>query len=125
MIHNFHIPVMGLSFTIDSPIRVAHLGISSVMSISDHILIAKVRDYYRKKFSIPLDDINLKEIDARSTVIASYLNLVHDIVQINWEKHIDNLVKNLEYLNHFLSILPDSVDRQHKVDISVTKQSYT
>jgi hypothetical protein len=28
--HSFHIPVMGLAFTIDTPIRVAHYGISSV-----------------------------------------------------------------------------------------------
>lgn len=33
--HTFHIPVMGLAYTIDSPIRVAHYGISSVISIAD------------------------------------------------------------------------------------------
>ena len=37
--HTFHIPVMGLAYTIDSPIRVAHYGISSVISIADDELI--------------------------------------------------------------------------------------
>ena len=41
-IHTFNIPVMGLAYTIDSPIRVAHLGISSVISIMDDELIEKM-----------------------------------------------------------------------------------
>jgi hypothetical protein len=39
-IHSFH-PVMGLAYTIDSPIRVAQYGISSVISIADDELIEK------------------------------------------------------------------------------------
>ena len=44
--HTFHIPVMGLGFTIDTPIKVAHLGISSVISLVDDILIEKIRKHY-------------------------------------------------------------------------------
>ena len=44
--HTFHIPVMGLAFTIDSPIRVAHYGISSVVSITDDELIEKMNAFY-------------------------------------------------------------------------------
>jgi hypothetical protein len=40
-IHTFNIPVMGMAYTIDSPIRVAHLGISSVISIMNDELIEK------------------------------------------------------------------------------------
>ena len=50
--HTFHIPVMGLSYTIDSPIKVAHLGISSVMSIFEHNFIEKMRKFYSDKFEI-------------------------------------------------------------------------
>ena len=32
--HNFHIPVMGLAYTIDSPIRVAQFGISWIKNKS-------------------------------------------------------------------------------------------
>ena len=39
--HTFHIPVMGLAYTIDSPIRVGQFGISSVVSITDDELIEK------------------------------------------------------------------------------------
>ena len=50
--HKFHIPVMGTGHSIDSPIRVAHLGISSVMSIVDDILIEKICKHYSQKYSI-------------------------------------------------------------------------
>ena len=38
-LHSFHIPVMGLGFTIDTPLKVAHYGIDSVISIVDDDLI--------------------------------------------------------------------------------------
>ena len=41
--HSFHVPVMGLAFTIDSPIKIAKYGISSVISIVDDILIEKMK----------------------------------------------------------------------------------
>ena len=52
-LHRFHIPVMGLGFTIDSPIRVAPFGISSVISIVDDVLIERIRKYYAQKFNFP------------------------------------------------------------------------
>jgi len=44
--HSFHIPVMGIAFTIDSPIKIAKYGISSVISIVDDFLIEKMNEYY-------------------------------------------------------------------------------
>ena len=41
-LHTFHIPVMGLAYTIDSPIRVAQYGISSVIALADDDLIEKI-----------------------------------------------------------------------------------
>ena len=37
--HTFHIPVMGIAFTIDTALRVAKYGISSVISMVDDVLI--------------------------------------------------------------------------------------
>lgn len=44
--HKFHIPVMGLAYTIDSPIKVARFGISSVISIVEDRLIEMMRSHY-------------------------------------------------------------------------------
>ena len=52
-IHSFHIPVMGIGFTIDSPLKVAHYGIDSVISLVDDILLEKLRRMYSHKFEIP------------------------------------------------------------------------
>lgn len=71
---------MGTGHSIDSPIRVAHLGISSVMSIVDDILIEKIGKYYANKYSIPFEEISKKDLYARSKRITAYLNIVDKIV---------------------------------------------
>ena len=45
-VHKFHIPVMGLAYTIDSPIKVARFGISSVISIVEDRLVEMMRRHY-------------------------------------------------------------------------------
>ena len=47
-IHTFHIPVMGTGYTIDTPLKVAHFGINSVVSIIDHRLIEQMSEYHCK-----------------------------------------------------------------------------
>ncbi len=42
-VHTFHIPVLGLAFSIDTPVRVARFGITSVISIVDDMLIEHMR----------------------------------------------------------------------------------
>jgi len=88
--HSFHVPVMGLAFTIDSPIKIAKYGISSVISIVDDILIEKMNEYYSKKFELPFKAISTKVEDYRAKRITSYLNLISDLA----EKKFDDL-KNI------------------------------
>lgn len=71
---------MGTGHSIDTPIRVAHLGISSVMSIVDDILIERICRYYSNNHSIPVAEISKKDPYARSKRITEYLNLVEKIV---------------------------------------------
>ena len=49
MSHTFHIPVLGLAYSVDTPIKVARYGISSVVSIVDDILIERMREFYVRK----------------------------------------------------------------------------
>lgn len=37
---------MGIGFTIDTPVRVAHLGISSVISLVDDMLMEKMQERF-------------------------------------------------------------------------------
>ena len=67
--HSFHIPVMGFAFTLDSPIKVAKYGISSVISIVDDVIIEKMNEYYSNKFKIPYQEISTKVEDYRAKAI--------------------------------------------------------
>ena len=79
-LHTFHIPVMGLAFTIDSPIRVTHFGIDSVISITDDELFEKI--------SKKIDDF-------RARRVRHYLNLVERIVKEKFENELLNYKKAL------------------------------
>ena len=76
--HSFHIPVMGIGFTIDSPLKVAQYGIDSVVSLVDDILIEKIRKIYSDKLEVPYKEISEKVDDFRAKRITSYLNFFSD-----------------------------------------------
>lgn len=79
-LHSFHIPVMGTGHSIDSPIRVAPFGISSVISLVDDILIERINRYYCELYKLPFVKASPKADDARAQRITAYLNTVLEIV---------------------------------------------
>lgn len=106
--HTFHIPVMGLAFTIDSPIRVAQYGIDSVISIMDDELIEKMNAFYSEKFDKPYQEITQKIQDYRAKRITSYLNLVDQIVKDKFENFKVELSENKLALENYVSMLPNA-----------------
>lgn len=98
---------MGLAYTIDSPIRVAHLGISSVISIMDDELMEKMNAFYSRKFNWPYQEINSKTHDGRALRITSYLNLVEKIVKLKFDDFKRELSENKDTLLHFIAMLPN------------------
>ena len=84
--HTFHIPVMGLAYTIDSPIKVARYGINSVISIIEDRLVESMRKHYYEEIQEPYVPIRTKEADYRARRITDYLNLVNRIVQQQVQK---------------------------------------
>lgn len=109
-LHTFHIPVMGLAFTIDSPIRVAKYGISSVISIADDELIEKMRAFYSEKFDVPYQEITKKIHDYRAERITSYLNLVDKIVKEKFESFKAELAESKQALENYIAMLPNKSD---------------
>lgn len=87
--HQFHIPVMGTAFTIDTPYKVARFGISSVVSIGDDELCEAMRKFYCEKYTLPFKPICKKnDVDYRAKRITAYLNLLDDLIchQVNTMK---------------------------------------
>ncbi|MEA3288274.1 MAG: hypothetical protein U9Q77_13005 [Candidatus Marinimicrobia bacterium] len=85
-LHNFHIPVMGTGHSIDTPIRLAHLGITSVISIIDDLLVERLRKYYTNQYDLPYERISMRAIDGRAKRITAYLDMVQDIVEMKMER---------------------------------------
>jgi hypothetical protein len=107
-LHNFHIPVMGLAYTIDSPIRVAQYGISSVVSIIDDEIIEKMKNFYNKKFNLNYSSISNKIDDYRAKRITAYLDMVDDIVNEKFEAFKEEISKNKTVLKSFMEMLPNT-----------------
>lgn len=119
-LHTFHIPVMGLAYTIDSPIRVAKYGISSVISIIDDDLIEKMNAFYSSKFNLPYQEITQKIHDYRAERVTAYLDLVNKIVKEKFENFKNELAESKLALENYIAMLPNKSEiklgLQHLID---------
>ncbi|WP_406539700.1 hypothetical protein [Fibrobacter sp.] len=77
MVHKIHIPVMGICYTADTPIRVAHLGITSVISLVDDGLLEEYRMAYAERLGLDLGSPQATRIGR----IRSYLDFIADEVE--------------------------------------------
>lgn len=78
--HQFHIPVLGLGFSIDTPLKVARYGISSVVSIVDDELVERMREYHCRQQHLDYQPIDKHSDDSRARRITAYLNLLKRLV---------------------------------------------
>ncbi len=105
--HSFSIPIMGIGFTIDTAIKVAPFGISSVMSLVDDILIEKMREFHSREFQLPFNAIPIKTEDFRAKRITAYLNMVDTIVKNKFNNIIDSITKKGKDFDKYINMLPD------------------
>ena len=105
--HTFHIPVMGIGFTIDSPIKVAQYGIDSVVSLVDDQLLERLRKVYSEKFEIPYKEITEKIDDFRAERITLYLDMMHDIIEQKFNELKEQSIEKGSVLKEYLNMLPD------------------
>ncbi|GIZ09402.1 hypothetical protein FUMI01_21290 [Flavobacterium sp. UMI-01] len=99
---------MGLGYTIDSPIRVAHYGISSVVSIVDDELIEKMNRFYSQKFQLKYQEITQKVHDYRAKRITAYLNVMDTIVKQKCIDFKQELAESKQALSNFMALLPQT-----------------
>lgn len=78
--HGFTIPVMGIAFTIDSPLRVARYGISSTVSLVDDLFCEQMRKLYCEQYDVEYVAIAKSATDGRAKRITAYLNLLDQLV---------------------------------------------
>jgi hypothetical protein len=115
--HTFHIPVLGVGYSIDTPINVAHYGISSVISLVDDSLMEKMREYYCKKFDLPFKAISKKVDDFRAKRITSYLNVVEEIVNRKFGELKESLMNTGSEFDKFVELLPETALLKQKFSL--------
>lgn len=106
--HSFHIPVMGIGFTIDTPLKVAQYGMDSVISLVDDILLEKLRKVHCGKFNLPYTEITEKIEDFRAKRITSYLNLINNLAEKKFEELKSATLEKGSELREYFNMLPDS-----------------
>lgn len=114
--HSFHIPVMGLAFTIDSPIKVAGYGINSAISIIEDNLIEMMRKYYYQQNEEEYIPIKKNEPNYRVRRITDYLNLVNRNVHKKIEELKSSAFETGSEIVKYFEMLPDDSGLKQKYD---------
>lgn len=113
IMHTFHIPVLGLSYSVDTPLKVARYGISSVVSIIEDEMVEKMRGFHAMRNGIPYTYISDKEHDYRARRITGYLNLMKQIIDDQMKEMRSYDIDSLNPLTTYFEMLPqDSTLRE-------------
>jgi hypothetical protein len=108
--HTFHIPVLGVAFSVDAPVKVARFGISSVISLIDDTLLEKLRRHYSERYGWDFEDIHDSDPDARAHRTTAYLNLIKRIVDHDFAALRDSGFGSGSELHTYFEMLPDQSD---------------
>lgn len=114
MNHTFHIPVLGLGYSIDTPLKVARYGISSVVSIVDDELTERMRKYHQENTKSGYTLIEKKEEDSRARRITAYLNVLDTLVKEQFKALKTQTFEEGTELSRYFELLPDSSPMKQK-----------
>jgi len=116
MSHTFHIPVLGLGYSVDTPLKVARYGISSVISIVDDELIERMREYHTKNKAAFIP-IAKSAPDKREKRITAYLNLINKLVDDQFEQLKNQLFETGSDICRYFELLPESSQLKQGYDL--------
>lgn len=106
--HSFHIPVLGIGYSIDSPMKVSHLGIDSVISLVDDVLVEKMRKMYCEKLELPYKEITSKIDDFRAKRITTYLNMIQEQAEKKLEEIKQITDEKMADLKDYFNLMPNN-----------------
>lgn len=107
MNHTFHIPVLGLGYSVDTPLKVAKYGISSVASIVDDELTERMRKFHSEANNLPYTLIPKEESDSRAKRITAYLNLLDTLVSNQFETIQQQSFATGNDIHNYFELLPE------------------
>ncbi len=106
--HTFFIPVMGTGFSIDTPLKIARYGVSSVISLVDDTFLEQMRKYHSELAGEPYEEIGRKEEDYRAKRTTAYLNLVDRLLKKQIEELQTSPFEPDSEITRYYELLPES-----------------
>ncbi len=98
---------MGTGFTIDTPLKVARFGISSVISLVDDVLIEQMRRFHSQASGEPYEAITDRDEDRRARRITAYLDLLQRLIDRQVQKLQTSPFESASELDRYFEMLPD------------------
>lgn len=99
---------MGTGFSIDTPLKVAKYGISSVISIMDDKLLEQLREVHSLKNGLEYVEIEDNAEDMRARRITAYLNMLNELVAMQLAQLRSSPFEAGSEITRYFELLPDS-----------------
>ncbi|MEI8059072.1 MAG: hypothetical protein WCG67_02845, partial [Ferruginibacter sp.] len=93
--------------TIDTPVKVAHFGISSVISIVEDSLLEDMRKYYCGLYQLPYTAIAIADSDYRAKRTTAYLNVINEVVKLKMATLKEQPFQLGNDIMKYILLLPD------------------
>ncbi len=104
--HKFHIPVLGIGYSADTPLKISRYGINSVISLVDDILLEKLRMMHSSRNAIAYEEISDKTPDYRAKRITAYLNTLKMLSDKKFDELKRSASENPAMLSDLLRMQP-------------------
>ena len=106
--HSFHIPVMGIGFSVDSALKVARFGINTVMSLSGNSLHEKLRKFHSEKHGIPYEKITKEVDDFKAKRTTAYLNFLDNQITKTFDNYANSPLQYKGEIEKCIDLLPNN-----------------
>lgn len=108
MNHTFHIPVLGLGYSVDTPLKVARYGISSVASIVNDELTERMRKFHSEANGLHYEPITKNETDSRAKRITAYLDMLKVLVDKQFSNIQQESFSEGNDIHNYFEFLPEN-----------------
>ena len=122
--HTFHIPVMGTAFTADSPLKVAHFGINSVIALADDVLLERLRKFYSEIYDLSYIEIKNNTKDYRADRITAYLDMVNKLVENKFNEFVSSTADKFDEIKKYFTMLPDTSKIKREFNVLISSPSF-
>ena len=106
--HSFTTPVMGIAFTIDSPLKLARYGISSTVSLVDDLFLEQMRKHHSARCGDDYVPIAKNAPNGRALRVTAYLDFLDRQVALQMKEIRSLPFEEGSDICRYFELLPES-----------------